>query len=123
MLTELSDSIINGIEAYASLPNMPELATKNIKETLDKRYGPAWHVVIGEGYAYDISVQSGAYLLMYYNGNLGCLVFKTWYHISIQTITGIIYKGKLKVWRSLQGYGLFLNNHKVIGSGLTQQIK
>jgi hypothetical protein len=34
-------------------------------------------VVIGEGYAYDISVQSGSYLLMYYNGNLGCLVFKT----------------------------------------------
>lgn len=77
MLTELSDSIINGIEAYATFPNMPELASKNIKETLDKRYGPAWHVVIGEGYAYDISVQSGAYLLMYYNGTLGCLVFKT----------------------------------------------
>jgi hypothetical protein len=31
MLTELSDSIINGIEAYATFPNMPELATKNIK--------------------------------------------------------------------------------------------
>ncbi len=58
---------------------MAELASKSIKEVLDKRYGPAWHVIIGEGYAYDISVQSGAYLLMYYNGNLGCLVFKTWY--------------------------------------------
>ena len=56
---------------------MAELAPKAIKEVLDKRYGPAWHVIIGEGYAYDISVQSGAYLLMYYNGNLGCLVFKT----------------------------------------------
>lgn len=77
MLTELADAVINGIEAYATFPNMPELATKSIKEVLDKRYGPAWHVVIGEGYAYDISVESGAYLLMYYNGNLGCLVFKT----------------------------------------------
>lgn len=77
MLAELSDSIINGIEAYATFPNMSELATKNIKETLDKRYGPSWHAVIGEGYSYDISVQSGAYLLMYYNGTLGCLVFKT----------------------------------------------
>jgi dynein light chain 4 len=77
MLTELSDAIINGIEAFTTFPNMPELASKNIKETLDKRYGPAWHVVIGEGYAYDISVQSGAYLLMYYNGVMGCLVFKT----------------------------------------------
>jgi dynein light chain 4 len=56
---------------------MPELATKSIKEFLDKRYGPAWQCVIGEGFAYDISVQSGAYLLMYYNGTLGCLIFKT----------------------------------------------
>lgn len=56
---------------------MSELATKNIKENLDKKYGPSWHAVIGEGYSYDISVQSGAYLLMYYNGTLGCLVFKT----------------------------------------------
>jgi len=56
---------------------MPELATKNIKEVLDKRYGPAWHVIMGEGFAYDISVQSGAYMLMFYNGNIACLIFKT----------------------------------------------
>jgi hypothetical protein len=47
MLTELSDAVINGIEAFTTFPNMPELASKNIKETLDKRYGPAWHVVMG----------------------------------------------------------------------------
>lgn len=56
---------------------MPELATKYIKEILDKKLGPSWQCVIGEGFAYDISVQSDAYLLMFYNGNLGCLVFKT----------------------------------------------
>lgn len=77
MYAELTDAVINGIEGFATMPNMVELAAKNIKETLDKRYGPAWHVIIGEGYAYDISVQSGAYLLMFYNGILGCLVFKT----------------------------------------------
>lgn len=70
---------------------MQELATKNIKETLDKKYGPAWHVVMGEGYAYDISVQSGAYLLMYYNGFLGCLVFKTWsLHSSYSNMQSLI---------------------------------
>ena len=31
MLTELTDTVINGIEAYVTMPNMPELATKNIK--------------------------------------------------------------------------------------------
>lgn len=77
MLTQLMDTIQTGIEAYPSVPNMPELATKTIKETLDKKFGPAWQCVIGEGFAYDISVQSDAYLLMFYNGTLGCLVFKT----------------------------------------------
>lgn len=62
---------------------MPELASKFIKESLDKKFGPAWQCIIGEGFAYDISVQSDAYLLMFYNGNLGCLVFKTWFHYSL----------------------------------------
>lgn len=78
MLTELMDAIQTGIESYITVPNMPELATKAIKEVLDKKFGPAWQCIIGEGFAYDISVQSDAYLLMFYNGNLGCLVFKTW---------------------------------------------
>ena len=57
---------------------MPELASKAIKEILDKKFGPSWQCIIGEGFAYDISVQSDAYLIMYYNGVLGCMVFKTW---------------------------------------------
>ena len=77
MLTQLMDSIQTGIQTYATAPNMPQLATKYIKEILDKKLGPSWQCVIGEGFAYDISVQSDAYLLMFYNGNLGCLVFKT----------------------------------------------
>lgn len=77
MLTELTDIIQNGIEAYATTPNMPELATKSIKEALDKKFGPSWQCIIGEGFTYDISVQSDAYLIMYYNGVLGCMVFKT----------------------------------------------
>jgi dynein light chain 4 len=71
------DSIQTGIESYITVPNMPELSTKYIKETLDKKFGPSWQCIIGEGFAYDISVQSDACLLMVYNGNLGCLVFKT----------------------------------------------
>ena len=47
MLTELMDTIQTGIEAYVTTPNMPELATKMIKEQLDKRYGPAWQCIIG----------------------------------------------------------------------------
>lgn len=57
---------------------MQELATKAIKDILDKKFGPEWHVIIGEGFAYDISAPSDAYLLMCYNGNLGVLIFKSW---------------------------------------------
>lgn len=77
MLTELIDAIQTGIESYASLPNMAELATKSIKEGLDKKFGASWQCIIGEGFAYDVSVQSDAFLIMFYNGNLGCMVFKT----------------------------------------------
>ena len=76
MLTELMDTIQTGIESITT-SNVAELASKAIKEVLDKKFGPAWQCVIGEGFAYDISVQSDAYLLMFYNGNMGCLVFKT----------------------------------------------
>jgi hypothetical protein len=49
MLTELTDTISSGIEAYATgaVANMPELASKNIKENLDKKFGPAWQCIIG----------------------------------------------------------------------------
>ena len=28
-----------------------------IKETLDKRFGTTWHVVVGEGFGFDISYE------------------------------------------------------------------
>jgi dynein light chain 4, axonemal len=71
------DLIQNSIESCMILPNMPEAASKLIKEDLDRKYGPTWQCVIGEGYAFHVTVQSGSYLQMYYNGNLSCLVFKT----------------------------------------------
>ena len=36
-LTELMDTIQTGIQAFATAPNMAELASKMIKETLDKK--------------------------------------------------------------------------------------
>ena len=32
-----------------------------IKELLDQRYGPSWHVVVGEGFGFDISYEVGRY--------------------------------------------------------------
>lgn len=84
MKSEVADAIQTGIESYAAMPNVIEvpmgvtqLATKYIKELMDKRYGPTWQCIIGEGFAYDVTIQSGTFLFLLYNGMLGCLVFKT----------------------------------------------
>ena len=34
-----------------------------IKEALDKRFGTTWHVVVGEGFGFDISYEITRYLL------------------------------------------------------------
>jgi len=34
-------------------------------------------ILLGEGYAYDVTVQNNTRLFMFYNGFLACLVFKS----------------------------------------------
>ena len=46
-----------------------------IKEMMDKKFGPAWHVAMGEGYGFDVSYNTRHLLYMFYSG-LGILVFK-----------------------------------------------
>ncbi|CAD8050988.1 unnamed protein product [Paramecium sonneborni] len=77
MLSEVQDSIVSGIENNSSPVLSIENACKTIKEALEKKYGPTWQVIIGEGYAYDVTVQNNTRLFMFYNGNLACLVFKS----------------------------------------------
>lgn len=51
-------------------------AAQACKEALDKKFGPTWHVCIGEGFAYDVTYNSRNMLLIYYGEKLGILVFK-----------------------------------------------
>ena len=32
-------------------------AAQNIKENLDVKYGPTWHVIVGEGFSFDITYE------------------------------------------------------------------
>ncbi|PHJ24571.1 dynein light polypeptide axonemal [Cystoisospora suis] len=77
MQAEVVDIIIASIDKFTDSkgPNV-ELATKLIKETLDRQYGPAWHCVIGEGFSFDVTAQEEALLLVFYQGNLSILTFK-----------------------------------------------
>merc|ERR1712055_285942 len=51
-------------------------AAKVIKETIDKRFGVAWHVVIGEGYGYEVTYDIGSYISIYFGGNIGIMIWK-----------------------------------------------
>ncbi|KAM3130041.1 hypothetical protein pb186bvf_017839 [Paramecium bursaria] len=77
MLAEVQDTVVSGIENNSQPVFSVENACKTIKEALEKKYGPVWQVIIGEGYAYDVTVQNHTRLFMFYNGNLACLVFKS----------------------------------------------
>ena len=55
--------ICNGAcEAFAS---NNELCSKNIKEVLDKKFGPSWHVIVGEGFGFEISYETKNILYMF----------------------------------------------------------
>jgi dynein light chain 4 len=52
-----------------------EAAAQLIKITLDKKFGAAWHCVIGEGFGFDITYQAKNMVYVYY-GSMGVLIYK-----------------------------------------------
>ena len=43
---------------------------------MDKKFGSSWHVVMGEGFGFQITHEMKNLLYMYYNGTVGILVWK-----------------------------------------------
>ena len=43
---------------------------------MDKKYGPTWHCIIGEGFAFDITFQHSNLLHVFYQGNIAILLYK-----------------------------------------------
>ena len=56
------------------------MASKSVKDQLDKKYGSHWMCMIGEAFAFDVNYQSNSLLFMYYNGNIAVLVYKCWFY-------------------------------------------
>ena len=52
------------------------MCTKEDKETLDKKFGPAWHVVVGEGYGFEITHEVKNILYMFFGGSQAILLWK-----------------------------------------------
>jgi Dynein light chain type 1 len=70
---EITDSIVAAIDKF---PDDFEAASRLVKDHLDKQYSPAWHCAIGKGFSFGISSQEGSFLHVYYQGDIGAVVFK-----------------------------------------------
>ncbi|XP_063695922.1 dynein axonemal light chain 4 isoform X1 [Culicoides brevitarsis] len=73
MRAEAIEISITACEKYA--PNY-EVAAKTIKETMDKKFGSYWHVVVGEGFGFEVSYETKHILYLFFGGNLAIVVWK-----------------------------------------------
>ena len=79
MRQEIIDTIVGAIDRFCQGNNSggSETAAKSIKENLDKQYGSSWQIIIGKGFAFDITSLESCYMHCYYQGDTGVLAFKT----------------------------------------------
>lgn len=47
-----------------------------IKETMDKKFGSPWHVIVGQGFDYFITYEVKNLLYMFIGGHTGVLLWK-----------------------------------------------
>ena len=70
---EVVDMVVGVVEKFAS---NYETAAKTIKESMDKKLGNNWHVVLGEGFAFEITHEMRNLLYMFTGGSVGILIWK-----------------------------------------------
>ncbi|XP_073847805.1 dynein axonemal light chain 4 [Musca autumnalis] len=73
MRTEAIELSITACEKYAS---NYEQAARIIKEAMDKKFGIYWHVVVGEGFGFEITYETKNILYLFFAGNLAILLWK-----------------------------------------------
>eukprot|EP00095_Tigriopus_kingsejongensis_P002998 snap_masked-scaffold784_size97500-processed-gene-0.4 protein:Tk02998 transcript:snap_masked-scaffold784_size97500-processed-gene-0.4-mRNA-1 annotation:"hypothetical protein CAPTEDRAFT_157041" len=70
MKVEVLEVCVNACEKHTS---NNESAAKTIKESLDKKFGCSWHVVVGEGFGFEVSYEIKNLMYMFFAGNLACM--------------------------------------------------
>eukprot|EP01023_Acetabularia_acetabulum_P011103 TRINITY_DN15079_c0_g1_i3.p4 TRINITY_DN15079_c0_g1~~TRINITY_DN15079_c0_g1_i3.p4 ORF type:complete len:106 (-),score=19.85 TRINITY_DN15079_c0_g1_i3:146-463(-) len=73
ILEEAMDVCITAVEKY---PGELEKCVQMIKEMMDKKFGSPWHVVVGQGFSYEITYEVKNILYLYVGGNTGVLLWK-----------------------------------------------
>lgn len=73
MRIEVMEMCVTACEKFAS---NNESAARLIKESMDKKYGPTWHSIVGEGFGFVITYEVKSLLYLYFGGNVGVCVWK-----------------------------------------------
>ncbi|CAD7932530.1 unnamed protein product [Amoebophrya sp. A25] len=74
---EVVDCIVGVIDKQTGPEGLNiEPAAKAIKDALDKSYGAQWHCIMGKGFSYDVTAQTGSLMFVFYQGEIAVLVFK-----------------------------------------------
>ncbi|KAA0188572.1 Outer arm dynein light chain 4 [Fasciolopsis buskii] len=73
MRTEVMELCVTACEKFTT---DNEASARFIKEAMDKKFGAAWHSVVGEGYGFEITHDLTNLLYMLCGGNLAIIVWK-----------------------------------------------
>lgn len=73
MRLEATELSVTACEKFAS---NNEHAARMIKETMDKKFGPSFHVVVGEGYGFEVSYEVKNILYLFFGGNQAICIWK-----------------------------------------------
>ena len=73
MKAEVMEMCVNACEKHTT---NNENAAKMIKEALDKKFGTSWHVVVGEGFGFEISYELKNLMYMFFAGNIAVCAWK-----------------------------------------------
>ncbi|KAI0215983.1 Dynein light chain 4, axonemal [Lamellibrachia satsuma] len=73
MKTEAMELCVTACEKFSS---NNETAAKMIKDTMDKKFGASWHVVVGEGFGFEMTHEIKNMMYMFFGGTTGILLWK-----------------------------------------------
>ncbi|XP_037044583.1 dynein light chain 4, axonemal [Bradysia coprophila] len=73
MKTDCIELSITACEKFAA---NYEMAAKTIKDAMDKKFGTFWHVIVGEGFGFEVSYETKNLLYLFFGGNLAVVIWK-----------------------------------------------
>lgn len=65
-----------GADLLSLAPSAAQSACRLVKETMDKKYGEYWCVIIGGGFGFEVTHEVKHVIWLYFGGQLSVLVFK-----------------------------------------------